>query len=58
MVFSIAFGVALIGLEPKNALLEMLNTSHEALSRITNFIVRLAPIGVFGIASNARHGLP
>ncbi len=53
VVFSIAFGVALIGLEPKSALLEMLNTSYEALSRITNFIVRLAPIGVFGIASNA-----
>jgi len=53
VVFSISFGIALIGLERKDALLEMLNSIYEALSRITNFVVRLAPIGVFGIASKA-----
>lgn len=53
VVFSVAFGIALIGLEPKYAILEMLNVSYDALSRITSFIVRLAPIGVFGIAAKA-----
>ncbi len=53
VVFSVAFGIALIGLERKGPLLDMLNTTYEALSRITNFVVRLAPVGVFGIAANA-----
>ncbi len=53
VVFSVAFGIALIGLDGKDALLGMLDATYEALSRITNFVVRLAPIGVFGIATYA-----
>ncbi len=53
VVFSVAFGIALIGLDEKDALLEVLNATYEALSRITNFVIRLAPIGVFGIAAYA-----
>lgn len=53
VVFSLALGVALIGLEGKEGLIRGLETLREALSRITTFVVRLAPIGIFGIASNA-----
>ncbi len=53
VVFSLAIGIALIGLEGKEGLIRGLETLREALSRITTFVVRLAPIGIFGIAANA-----
>ncbi len=53
VVFSTALGIALIGVEGKESLLRGLHTLGEALGRITGFIVRLAPIGVFAIAAQA-----
>jgi Na+/H+-dicarboxylate symporter len=55
VVFSLALGAALIGMpgEGKRALLDVLATVSEALSRITGFIVKLAPYGVFAIAAHA-----
>lgn len=53
VVFSVALGIALIGVERKETLIEMLETIREGLSRITTFVVGLAPYGVFAIAGNA-----
>jgi len=53
VVFSIAMGVALIGIERKKALLDALGSVTEALGIITSFIVQLAPYGVFAIVAQA-----
>jgi Na+/H+-dicarboxylate symporter/ABC-type amino acid transport substrate-binding protein len=55
VVFSVAIGIALIGIERsrKQSLLETLATVSDALSRVTIFVVGLAPYGVFAIAANA-----
>ena len=53
VLFSIALGVALIGVEKKQGLLETLSSLLSALTIITNFVVGLAPIGVFAIAASA-----
>lgn len=51
VVFSLAFGVALMGSERKQPLLEMLLASQDALRRVTGAVVRLAPYGIFAIAA-------
>lgn len=53
VVFSIALGIALIGVKNKEGLLDTLDAIGEALGRITAFVVRLAPVGVFAIAASA-----
>jgi Na+/H+-dicarboxylate symporter/ABC-type amino acid transport substrate-binding protein len=53
VVFSVASGVALIGIEQKTELIRSLEILREAFSRITNGVVRLAPIGIFAIAAHA-----
>ena len=53
VLFSIAVGVALIGMEQKNALLDDLTILNQAMTRVTQFIARLAPFGVFAVAANA-----
>ncbi len=53
VVFSIAMGVALMGIERKQTLLDALEPITEALGRITAFIVQLAPYGVFAIVAEA-----
>jgi Na+/H+-dicarboxylate symporter len=53
VVFSIAVGVALIGIERKGPLLEVLEVLRTALDRITGFVVRLAPYGVFALMASA-----
>ena len=52
VVFSIAFGIALIGIERKQALIDVLDAAQKALGRITGFMVQLAPYGVFAIAAH------
>jgi Na+/H+-dicarboxylate symporter/ABC-type amino acid transport substrate-binding protein len=52
-VFSIAFGVALIGVENKQSLLDILAATSKTLTRIAMMVVKVTPIGVFGIAANA-----
>jgi len=53
VVFSIAMGVALIGIKRKKTLLDALEPVSEALGSITGFIVTLAPYGVFAIVAHA-----
>ncbi len=53
VLFSIALGVALIGVQNKEGLLRGLAALTDALVRVTGFVVGLAPIGVFAIAASA-----
>src|SRR5210317_1980484 len=52
-VFSVAFGIALIGVENKQSLLDILSATSKTLSRIAMMVVKVTPIGVFAIAANA-----
>jgi Na+/H+-dicarboxylate symporter/ABC-type amino acid transport substrate-binding protein len=53
VLFSVIVGVALIGVERKQGLLDVLRTATQAVSRATQFIVRLTPYGLFAIAAVA-----
>jgi Na+/H+-dicarboxylate symporter/ABC-type amino acid transport substrate-binding protein len=53
VVFSILFGVALIRVEDKERLVDLLTTVGDTLMNITGFIGRLAPYGVFAITASA-----
>jgi hypothetical protein len=53
VVFSMAMGVALIGVERKDGLLGGLDALGDALTRVTGFVARLAPIGVFALTASA-----
>jgi Na+/H+-dicarboxylate symporter len=52
VLFSIAVGLALMGIEGKGALLDPLDRFGEAMLRVSGFIVRLSPVGVFAIAAS------
>jgi len=52
-VISVAFGIALIGVENKQSLLDILAATSKTLSRIAMMVVKVTPIGVFAIAVNA-----
>jgi len=52
-VFSVAFGIALIGVENKQSLLDILDATSKTLTRIAMMVVKITPIGVFAIAANA-----
>jgi len=51
VLFSSAVGLALIGLENRQGLLAGLRTLEKAIVRITNFVIRTTPFGVFAIAA-------
>ena len=53
VLFSVVVGVALIGVERKQALLDVLHVATEAVARATRAIVRLTPYGLFAIAAAA-----
>lgn len=53
VLFSIIVGVALIGIERKHVLLDPLSTVLDVLTRVTEFVIQLAPLGVFAISANA-----
>jgi Na+/H+-dicarboxylate symporter len=53
VVFTLAVGIALIAVERKAALLEVMTTMTDVLTRVMNFVVGLAPYGVFAIAASA-----
>ena len=53
-VFSVAFGVALIGVENKKSLIDILKAISKTLSRIAMMVVKITPIGVFAIAPMLR----
>lgn len=53
VLFSIAIGVALIGVRGKDKILEGMDLLIATLTRIANFVVKLTPIGVFAIMASA-----
>ena len=53
VLFSIVLGVALIGVERKERLLDVLQVARDAISRATRLVTRLTPYGLFAIAANA-----
>jgi Na+/H+-dicarboxylate symporter/ABC-type amino acid transport substrate-binding protein len=53
VLFSVIMGVALIGVPEKAAVLDVVRVATEALSRMTRFVVRLTPYGLFAIAATA-----
>jgi len=53
VLFSIALGMALIGIDGKEGFLQGLHVLSDALMRMTSFVVRFTPIGVFAIGASA-----
>ncbi len=53
VLFSVFFGVTLIGMKDKEKLLDQLDVGVGALSSISRQVAELAPIGVFAIAAHA-----
>ncbi len=53
VLFSSMLGIGLIGLEQRDRVLGSLRILNESIVRITRFIIRLTPIGVFAIGAAA-----
>ena len=53
VLFSIFMGVALIGVERKQGFIDLLEVVCEALTRVSTFVVKLTPYGIFAIAAAA-----
>jgi Na+/H+-dicarboxylate symporter/ABC-type amino acid transport substrate-binding protein len=53
VLFSILIGVALIGVERKSVLLDVLAVASQAISKATRLVAQLTPYGLFAIAANA-----
>lgn len=53
VVFSVFFGVAIMPLKNKETLISFLDTLIAALTRITRWVVKLSPIGVFALIASA-----
>ncbi len=53
VLFSIAIGIALMGIKDKHVLTQPLTTLAEALTKVTKFVINLAPLGVFAISASA-----
>ena len=53
VLFSLVMGVALIGVERKSVLLDVLAVTNQTVARATRFVVQLTPYGIFAIAANA-----
>ncbi len=53
VLFSVAFGIALIGIKKKQGLLDILDTVGDGLGRVSTFVVTLAPYGVFALMAHA-----
>ncbi|RKX37135.1 MAG: hypothetical protein DRP64_17665 [Verrucomicrobia bacterium] len=53
VLFSILFGIALMGLQGKEGLLRNLDLVTQALTRVTMMVVKITPIGVFAMTAAA-----
>ncbi|MGE9289369.1 MAG: cation:dicarboxylate symporter family transporter, partial [Puniceicoccales bacterium] len=53
VLFSILFGIALMGLKGKDGLLLNINLVTQALTRVTMMVVKITPIGVFAMTASA-----
>ena len=53
VLFSVILGIALVGVERRERLLDVLQVARDAISAATRFVTRLTPYGLFAIAANA-----
>ncbi|MGB0415562.1 MAG: cation:dicarboxylate symporter family transporter [Coraliomargarita sp.] len=53
VLFSILFGLALIAIPKKEAVLDVFTVMSKTLQRVTGFVVKITPIGVFGLTAAA-----
>ena len=53
VLFSIATGLALIGVRQKESVLGPLSAFAEALARVTQFVALLTPLGIFALSASA-----
>jgi Na+/H+-dicarboxylate symporter len=53
VLFSIALGVALMGIEAKESVLNQLRVIAKALAKVSGTVAKLTPIGVFGVTASA-----
>jgi len=53
VLFCISLGIALIGISQKKRLIEPMRVALDAMSKITLFVAKLTPYGVFAIAASA-----
>lgn len=53
VLFSILFGLALIAIPDKERLLANLTVVSKTLTRVTGFVVKATPLGVFGLMASA-----
>lgn len=53
VLFSLALGLAIIGVPKKGNFIEDLDVIGDAIMRIAGFVARLAPIGVFALIASA-----
>ena len=52
VLFSVAVGLALMGIERKGPLIAAFDVLEEALKRVMKFVTRLTPYGIFAIAAS------
>lgn len=53
VLFSVVLGIAFIGIDRKQVVLDLLAVVAQALSRAARFVVQLTPYGLFAIAATA-----
>lgn len=53
VLFSVAVGLALSGIEHAHGLIDYLKILNQAMTRVMNFVSRLMPLGVFAIVASA-----
>ncbi len=51
VLFCVATGVALIGIEDKSSLIKPLQLLGDAFNRVTGYIVKLMPVGIFAMTA-------
>ncbi len=53
VLFCVLFGVAIMKLDGREKVIDVFDVAANALRRVTSFIMKLAPVGVFAISANA-----
>jgi Na+/H+-dicarboxylate symporter/ABC-type amino acid transport substrate-binding protein len=53
VLFSVLLGIALITVERKQVVLDVLHVCGEALARVARMVIRLTPYGLFAVAATA-----
>ena len=53
VLFSLILGIAVVGVERRERLLDVLQVAKDAIAAATRFVTRLTPYGLFAIAANA-----